>query len=80
MMLGDLPTGYEAYPEAVGLVLGIICVCSIAYLLSAPVDGTQSDAFTNAVTFLYSKFSVISGAAKESESGGTLSPVHNHKE
>jgi hypothetical protein len=33
--------GYEAYPDAVGILLGIFCCCSIAYFLSAPTEGSD---------------------------------------
>ena len=35
--------GYEAYPDGVGILLGVICCCSIAYFLSAPTDGVEQD-------------------------------------
>lgn len=34
-------SGYEAYPDAVGILLGIACCCAIAYFLSAPTEGSD---------------------------------------
>lgn len=76
MMLGDLPTGYEAYPEAVGLVLGIVCVCSVAYFISAPVDGTKLDAVSSVVNFISAKFSSTADS-KKLRDAETKNPVHH---
>jgi hypothetical protein len=36
-------TGYEAYPEAVGIVLGIFVTLSITYLLAVKTESTDTD-------------------------------------
>jgi hypothetical protein len=32
--------GYDAYPDAVAILLGVFCCCSIAYFLSAPTENS----------------------------------------
>lgn len=73
LLLGDLPTGYEAYPEAVGLVLGLAAVCLIAYILSAPIDGIRSDMLTTAVMYVKTAKSMVE---LQQPSRDTKNPVH----
>merc|ERR1719201_1030617 len=43
MFIGNLPTGYGAYPPYVGLLLGIAVICILGCFISAPVEGTKED-------------------------------------
>jgi hypothetical protein len=44
-------SGYGAYPDAVAILLGVFCCCSIAYFLSAPTEGSDQK---DKVRFIYS--------------------------
>eukprot|EP00056_Hartaetosiga_gracilis_P006366 m.96034 g.96034 ORF g.96034 m.96034 type:complete len:761 (+) comp12453_c0_seq1:50-2332(+) len=52
LLLGDLPTGFEAYPTWVGLLISIVTVLVIAHLLSAPIKGTKIDHVTTFVAWV----------------------------
>ena len=76
LLLGDLPTGYEAYPEEVGLVLGIAAVCLIAYLISAPITGTTSDMLTRALRYAKTAKSMM--LELRQTRADTKNPVHEY--
>ena len=46
VLVGNLPIGYEAYPDIVGIVIGLITICVITYFLSAKIDSNETDKFT----------------------------------
>jgi hypothetical protein len=47
VLVGDLPTGYEVYPEYVGIVLGIATVLFTCWFLAVKVDSDKVDKVTN---------------------------------
>lgn len=56
VLVGDLPTGYGAYPDAVAIFLGIGCCCAIAFFLSAPTERSDTkDKFSVAFDWVQSK-------------------------
>jgi hypothetical protein len=41
------PSGYEAYPNVVGIVVGLFTVCAITYFLSEKIDSNATDKVTS---------------------------------
>eukprot|EP00055_Hartaetosiga_balthica_P008311 m.30522 g.30522 ORF g.30522 m.30522 type:complete len:756 (-) comp6235_c0_seq1:1932-4199(-) len=57
LLLGDLPTGFEAYPTWVGLVISTIVLLAVAHFLSVPISGTKIDYVTQLLDWMSRKIS-----------------------
>lgn len=46
VLVGNLPIGYEAYPDVVGIFIGLVTICVVTYFLSAKIDSNEKDKLT----------------------------------
>lgn len=46
VLVGNLPIGYEAYPDVVGIVIGLFTICIVTYFLSAKIESNNIDKVT----------------------------------
>lgn len=55
VIVGDLPTGYGAYPDWVGLLLGIVVTVCVTIAVTVPIDGDKLDPISRGCGWLKSK-------------------------
>ena len=65
VLVGDLPTGYEVYPEYVGIILGIGTVLLLCWLLAVKVESEKEDKVTKVINFFGRKLRFWGGVEND---------------
>lgn len=70
--MGSIPTGYGAYPDWVGLLLGIVVTCILTMLLTVPIDGDKEDPISRVLALI----KIRRSKKEEEEEEGSFSYVN----